>query len=168
VDRNVSRDLQYLALPTAVSELHMHMFGAPPEVVVPHLMQFTLNELAGSLAALAPIYTLDSGAPKELPRDELASGAFSGGAHLFVTQTGKQYRKLVVQRGQIDAAALIMQKRALQRALEVLGSPAALAAALEVDTEQLEAYLATVSLLPPKVFIAVLDLSAGLRLPGDK
>jgi hypothetical protein len=29
-------------------------------------------------------------------------------------------------------------------------------------------YLATVSLLPPKVFIAVLDLSAGFRPPGDK
>jgi hypothetical protein len=160
MDRRVSWDLQFLALPTALSELHHLLFGAPPDALAPLVMQQTLNELAHSVAPLAPIFSMQAGEPKALPQEEIARGTFTGGAHAFITQSGKEYRNLVLQRSQIRIAASTFGNVALRRALKASGSTATLAAALGMELHELEDLFAGSRVLPPRTFAAALDLIA--------
>jgi hypothetical protein len=158
MDRRVAWDQQFLALPTALSELHFLLFGAPPDALAPLLMQQTLNELAHSVAPLAPVYSMQAAEPKALPPEELRRGRFTRGAHAFITQSGKEYGNLMLQRSEIRAAASVFGKVALQRALKASESTATLAAALAIDLHHLEGFLTGSSVLPPRIFAAALDL----------
>jgi hypothetical protein len=168
MDRRVSRELDFLALPTALSELHFLLFGAPPDALAPLLMQQTLNELAHSVAPLAPVWSMQTGEAKALPREDLVRGKFTGGAHAFITQSGKEYRGLVLQRSQIKVAASIFGRVALQRALKTCADTVNLAAALETDLRNVEDFLAGSSVLPPRIFAAALDVIARGRAEDEE
>lgn len=164
MDRRTSRDRQYLALPTAAAELHFRLFGVPPNALRPPIMRAALEQVARSILPFARICTMgDSGLPVEIRLGELAGGMFTAGAHAFVTKTGKEYRGLVVQRGEMGAAVPLIRQAALKRALEAAGNRERLSAALEIDPADLDCYLTGVKALPPKILIAALDLVAGMR-----
>ena len=112
MDRRTARDLQYVALPTAASVVHIQVVGSPPDALDPTEMRKTLDEVAHSLALLARIYSIEdlTNVPAEIPAGELVDGKFARGAHLFVSKAGKEYRRLVIQRGDMDAAITILKK----------------------------------------------------------
>src|SRR5437016_4633540 len=111
MDRSGQRGLQYLALPTAASVVHIQLAGTPPDASAPIEMRRTLEDVAHSLASLARIYSMDelSGVVTEIPAGELIDGTFTRGAHAFVTKSGKEYRRLVVQRVEVEAAISILR-----------------------------------------------------------
>jgi hypothetical protein len=112
MDRSGQRGLQYLALPTAASVVQIQLVGTPPDASAPIEMRKTLEDVAHSLASLARIYSMDelSGVATEIPASELIYGTFTRGAHAFVTKSGKEYRRLVVQRVEMEAAILILTR----------------------------------------------------------
>jgi hypothetical protein len=111
MDRALSRELQFLAVPTAAAVVYMQILGEPPDARAGAGMRETLNDVAHALATLARIYSLDeSGAATEIPEAELLQGTFARGAHLFITKDGREYRRLVVQRRDMQAAITILKK----------------------------------------------------------
>jgi|SRR5436190_5262 len=111
MERTTQREVQYLALPTAAAVVHIQIVGVPPDALTPAQMRRTLQDVAHSLAMLAPIYTLDgSEIASEIPATDLLDGEFTRGAHVFVTKTGKEYRRLVIQRAEMEAAVTILRR----------------------------------------------------------
>src|SRR5438552_11535774 len=111
IDYRTQRGLQYLALPTAAALVHIQLVGTAPDASAPAQMRKTLVDVAHSLAMLVRIYTMGrSEVATEIPAADLVDGAFTRGAHAFVTTAGKEYRKLVVQRGEMEAAITILRK----------------------------------------------------------
>ena len=164
MDRRTSRDRQYLPLPTAAAELHFRLFGVPPNALRPPIMRAALEQLARSIVPFARICTMgESSFPLEIPAAELAGGMFTAGAHAFVAKTGKEYRGLVVQRGEMEAAVPLIGRAALKGALDAVGNRERLSAALEIDPADLECYLTGLKALPPKILIAALDIVADMR-----
>jgi hypothetical protein len=163
MDRTTSRDRQYLPLPTAAAELHFRLFGVPPNALLAPIMRAALEQVARSIVPFARICAIESGIPAAIPPAELAGGTFSRGAHAFVAKTGREYRELVVQRGEMEAAVPLIRQAALKHALDAAGNREHLAAALETDPADLECYLSGLKALPPKILVAALDLVAGKR-----
>ena len=111
MDRKTERGLQYLALPTAAAIVHIQVVGTPPDALAPDQMRKTLEHVAHSLATLARICSTDgSDAATEIPSADLVDGTFTRGAHLFIARSGRQYRKLVVRRSEMEAAILILAR----------------------------------------------------------
>ena len=164
MDRTTSRDRQYLPLPTAAAELHFRLFGVPPNALLAPIMRAALEQVARSIVPFARICAMgESGIPAAIPPAELAGGMFTRGAHAFVAKTGKEYRGLVVQRGEMEAAVSLIGQAALKGALDAAGTRERLNAALETDPADLECYLTGLKALPPKILVAALDLVAGKR-----
>ena len=121
MDRTEQREHQYLALPTAASVVHIRLVGAPPDPLASNDMRKTLEDVAHSLATFAPIYAMDDfGVPVQISLAELVDGKFTRGAHVFVTRTGKEYRRLVVQRGEMETAIALLKTGAKQRPRRIL------------------------------------------------
>ena len=111
MERTAQREIQYLALPTAAAVVHIQIVGAPPDALAPAQMRKTLEDVAHSLATLARVYTMDgSEIATEISATDLVDGQFTRGAHVFVTKTGKEYRRLVIQRGEMEAAITILRR----------------------------------------------------------
>ena len=164
MDRRTSRDRQYLALPTAAAELHFRLFGVPPNALRAPIMRAALEQVARSVVPFARICTLgESGIPVAIPPAELLGGVFTAGAHAFVAKTGKEYRGLVVQRGEMEAAVPLIAQAALKGALDAVGNRERLSAALDIDPADLECYLTGLKALPPKLLMAALDIVAAKR-----
>src|SRR3954470_21229456 len=158
-------DRRYLGLPTAAAEVHIALFGVPPDALSPLVMRAALEGMARALAPFIRICTLSdaSNVPVEIPALEIAGGMFTRGAHAFVSKAGKEYRSLVVQRSEMTAAVPLLRKAALRRALEVIGSEELLSSALQIELPELEAYLAGRKSLPPRLFGEALDIAAKKR-----
>jgi CheY-like chemotaxis protein len=122
MDRN-QRDLQFVALPTAASVVHIRLLGLPPDALVPDEMRKALEDVAQSLASLTPIYIVEdpSRPAVRIPAAELVGGRFTRGAHGFVTRDGREYRQLFVQRRDMEAAiSTLLERRAKPRAQRIL------------------------------------------------
>jgi hypothetical protein len=160
-----SLDSRYIGLPTAATLVHISLFLRAPDALSPALMRTALEGIARVLAPFVRIYTMpDPSKPVEIPAAELASGTFTEGAHAFQSQTGYEYRHLVVQRSDVNAAIPLLRHEVLKRALAVAGSVQYLSELLALEPADLEAYLAGRKMLPPEVFRAVIHIVAGKRL----
>jgi hypothetical protein len=112
VDRKTYRELQYLALPTAAALAHIQVVGTPPNALDSAHLRKTIEGVAHSLAMISRIYSMPDPAmaPTEIPPSDLVEGRFTRGGHAFVTSSGAEYTRLVIQRSELNAAITILIK----------------------------------------------------------
>jgi len=117
VDARSSRALQYLSLRTAASLAYMKLVGSPPDARDTEAMRRVLDDVAHALAIVAPIRIYDHQGLALLDQRKLLTGRFVRGAAALVDLDGQEHRNLVIQRGELESAILILKETQLPQSL---------------------------------------------------
>jgi hypothetical protein len=117
VDARTSRSLQYLSLRTAASLAYMRLVGKAPDGRDTETMRRVLDDVAHALAIIAPIRIYDHQGLASIDQRKLLTGRFVRGAAAMVDLDGHEHRNLVIQRGELESAILILQQTQLPQSL---------------------------------------------------
>jgi hypothetical protein len=117
VDARSSRSLQYLSLRTAASLAYMRLVGSAPDGRDTQTMRRVLNDVAHALAIIAPIRIYDHQGLVSIDQRKLLTGRFVRGAAALLDLDGQEHRNLVIQRGDLESAILILQQTQLPQSL---------------------------------------------------
>ena len=105
------RQLQHVGLPTACAVVYWQVSGAIADPQNVREWQVLLNAVARALAGVVTVYALDGDPTKPMPiaAADLLDGTFSSGAHQFTTKSGREFRGLTVQRGDMMTAISVFK-----------------------------------------------------------
>ena len=117
MDARSSRSLQYLSLRTAASLAYMRLVGSAPDGRDTQTMRRVLNDVAHALAIIAPIRIYDHQGLVSIDQRKLLTGRFVRGAAALLDLDGQEHRNLVIQRGDLESAILILQQTQLPQSL---------------------------------------------------
>lgn len=120
MDARSSRTLQYLSLRTAVSLAYIRLVGSPPDARDTEAMRRVLDDVAHALAIIAPIRIYDHEGLAPIDQRKLLTGRFVRGAAALVDLEGHEHRNLVIQRGELESAILILQQTQLPQSLRAV------------------------------------------------
>ena len=117
MDARSSRSLQYLSLRTAAALAYMKLVGSPPDARDTEAMRRVLDDVAHALAIIAPIRIYDHKGLELMDQRKLLTGRFVRGAAALLDLDGHEHRNLVIQRGELESAILILKETQLPQSL---------------------------------------------------
>jgi hypothetical protein len=115
----IKRELQYLSLRTAASLAYMQLVGNAPNARDTLVLHRVLDDVAHALAIVSPLHAYDSstGTLQTIDERALLAGRFVRGAAALIAPDGTEYQNLVMQRGDLESAVLILRETRLPKLL---------------------------------------------------
>jgi len=98
----------------------MKLVGSPPDVRDTEAMRRVLDDVAHALAIIAPIRIYDHEGLVPVDQRKLLTGRFVRGAAALVDLQGHEHRNLVIQRGELESAILILRQTQLPQSLRAV------------------------------------------------